>query len=386
MKENSGIKKFGRRRSFRYELMGTLLFSCMLLASCSFGDNSGVGNIPSGNGGKNCTHVGVFLPDRTTSDRWEHNDHPLLEETIKKAIPGVSIDYHNANGDSDAQLTQTTTGMVNGDCILVVAAHDSIAAEPIVAQAKAHNIPVIAYDRLIQSKDLDYYVSFNNTKVGSLQAKYIVDHYQTYKTADKPVRMALISGSQTDTNALLFSIGAHSVLDPLLATNELKIVNEVFTPDWSNTTAQTEMEAVLADNQNDIQIAYVANDGMAGSVITALENAKLTGKVLVTGQDATLGGLRNILQGKQSMTVYKPIAKEAQSVGDLVKALYDGNDVKKLTGENTTSTYNGGLIPSILDDPISVDIQNIKQTVIKDGYVSMSDLCKGLLRGSGNVC
>lgn len=386
MKKNLCTRHAVRRFLPWYKLVGTLLFSCLILTSCSFGDAGSTTNIPSGNDGKNCNRVGVFLPDRTTSDRWEHNDHPLLEAAINKAIPGVSIDYHNANGDSDAQITQTTTGMVNGDCILVVAAHDSIAAEPIVTQAKAHNIPVIAYDRLIQSKDVDYYVSFNNTRVGALQAQYIVDHYQAYKTAGNHVNMAIISGSQTDTNALLFSIGAHSILDPLLATSELVTVNEVFTPDWSNTTAQTEMEAVLADNKNDIQVVYVANDGMAGSVITALEGENLAGKVLVTGQDATIGGLRNILQGKQSMTVYKPITKEAQSVGDLVKALHDGTNIKGLTRGASTPTYNGGLIPSILDDPISVDVQNIKQTVIKDGYASKSVLCADLPAGTGNVC
>ncbi|GCE21098.1 hypothetical protein KDK_48980 [Dictyobacter kobayashii] len=309
----------------------------------------------------------------------------MLEAAITKAIPGAHVDYHNANGDTDAQMAQATTGMQDGDCILVVAAHDSIAAASIVTLAKAHNIPVIAYDRLLQSTDVNYYVSFNNIQVGALQAQYIADHYLTYKRGAQ-VNLTMISGSQTDTNALLFSIGAHTVLDPLLATHELSIINEVFTPDWSNPTAQTEMESVLADQKDDVQIAYVANDGMANSVIAALDSARLSGKVLVTGQDATVAGLRNILLGKQNMTVYKPIAKEAQSVGDLVKALHDGKDVKGLTGGATTPTYNGGNIPSILDNPISVDIHNIKQTVIKDGFVSKKDLCANLRPGTGNLC
>ncbi|GLV60248.1 sugar ABC transporter substrate-binding protein [Dictyobacter sp. S3.2.2.5] len=379
------IKRSGQRTLVWYQLAAALLFCGLLLTSCSLGDTAGSVNIPSGNGGKDCNRVGVFLPDRTTSDRWEHNDHPLLEAAITKAIPGVHFDYHNANGDSDAQLAQATTGMENGDCILVVAAHDSIAATPIVTMAKAHNIPVIAYDRLIQSPDLNYYISFDNIKVGALQAQYIVDHYQQYRRGFH-TNITMISGSQTDTNALLFSIGAHSVLDPMLAQHTLSIINEVFTPDWSNPTAETEMEAALADQKDDIQVAYVANDGMAGTAIQALDNAGLSGKVLVTGQDATVGGLRNILQGKQNMTVYKPIAKVAQSVGDLVKALHDGKDVKNLTHGAVTSTYNGGKIPSILDEPVSVDIHNISQTVIKDKYVSKKDLCAGLPAGTGDFC
>jgi D-xylose transport system substrate-binding protein len=378
------MKMFARWDRLNSLFPGLLILSLLILTSCNSA-TSNSGNLPSGAGGKGCTKVGILLPETTSSDRWETKDHPLLVQAVKAAIPNVQIDYNNAHDSSATQITQAEADLANGDCILVVGPHDSVAAAAIVAKAKAQNVPVIAYDRLIQSKDLNYYVSFNNIKVGQLQGQYIAAHYQEYQKAGTP-NIALISGSQTDTNALLFSMGAHSVLDPMFANGTLKNVAETFTPDWVNTTAQAEMEASLADQQNNIQVAYVANDGMAGGVITALQAVKLNGKVLVTGQDATAAGIHNILTGDQSMTVYKPIAKEAQSVGDLVKAINNGSDINALTKGVTTSTFDGGNIPSILDTPISVDRTNIASTVIADHYLTKDEVCNGLPAGTAGVC
>ncbi len=269
--------------------------------------------------------------------------------------------------------------------MLIVGPHDSVAAAAIVTKARAQGVPVIAYDRLIQSKYLNYYVSFDNVKVGQLQGQYIATHYQNYKKGNT-VNIVMISGSQTDTNALLFSMGVHLVLDPLFANDKLKYVSENFTPDWNNSTAQIEMETALTDQQNNIQIAYVANDGMANSAITALKAARLNKQVLVTGQDATIAGIHNILTGDQSMTVYKPIAQEAQSVGVLVKALYTGSNISTLTKNATTATFDGGNIPSVLDSPIIVDQTNIESTVIADKYISKSDVCNGIPAGTDGVC
>ena len=366
-----------------YILVGFLLITS-ILAACDSGMGTN-GNLPIGGGGKGCTKIGVLLPETASSDRWETKDHPLLLQAIKAAIPNVQIDYNNAHDSTATQLSQAQTDLANGDCILVVGPHDSVAASAIVAKAKAQNVPVIAYDRLIQSKDVSYYVSFDNVKVGQLQAQYISGHYPQYQKAG-PVSMVMISGSQTDTNALLFSEGAHSVLDPLFASGNLKNVYENFTPDWNNSTAQSEMETALSDQANNIQVAYAANDGLANSVITALKAVNLDGKVLVTGQDATVTGIHNILLGQQSMTVYKPIAKEAHTVGLLIKAIYDGASVASLTQGATTDTFDGGTIPSILDTPISVDRTNIQSTVIADGFIKKSDVCAGIAAGTAGVC
>lgn len=370
-----------------YLLIVMLALCGLLLASCdSGGGNGGSGGSHSSTpGGKGCTKVGILLPDTTSSVRWETKDHPLLVQAIRAAIPGVQIDYNNANGNSDTQLSQAEADLANGDCILVVGPHDSVAAASIVTKARAQGVPVIAYDRLIQSKYLNYYVSFDNVKVGQLQGEYIATHYQDYSKGGA-VNVVMISGSQTDTNALLFSMGVHLVLDPLFANGTLKYVSENFTPDWNNSTAQIEMETALTDQQNNIQIAYVANDGMADSSIAALKVARLNRRVLVTGQDATIAGIHNILTGDQSMTVYKPIAKEAQSVGILVKALYNGSNISALTNNATTATFDGGNIPSILDLPIMVDRTNIESTVIADKYISKSDVCNGIPAGTDGVC
>lgn len=382
-------------------LIGALVLSALLLASCDSGSSTSAGPTgPNGGGGKGCTKVGILLPETASSARWESKDHPLLVQAVQAAIPGVHIDYNNAGGDTNTQIQQAETDLANGDCILIVGAHDSVAAAVIVDKAKAQNVPVIAYDRMIESKDLNYYVSFDNVKVGQLQGQYIAEHYQeyapkaaippTYTTKNSPVtptpvNIMMISGSQTDNNALLFSEGVHNVLDPMFANGTLNNVYETFTPNWDNNTAQSEAERTLANKGNNIQIAYVANDGMAGGVINALKAANLDGKVLVTGQDATAAGVNAILLGEQNMTIYKPIAKEAQSTGELVKAIYDGTDTNTLTN-GTTITFNGGSIPSILDQPVMVDSSNIASTVIKDGYLSKSDVCTNVSSGTDGVC
>ena len=297
----------------------------------------------------------------------------------------MQIDFNNALDNETTQISQANKDLANGDCILVVAPRNSVTAATIVDKASSLNVPVIAYDRLIQSKKLNYYVSFDNLRVGQLQGQYIASHYQNYQK-DGAVNIVIINGSQTDNNALLFSQGMHAVVDPLLANGSLKNIAENFTPDWTPSNAQAEMEASLTDQQNNVQIAYVGNDNMADGVINALKAVNLNGKVLVTGQDATVTGIRNIITGQQSMTIYKPIAKEVQSTASLLKAIYDGTDTTALTQGQTVSTYDGGQIPSILDTPISIDHTNIAQTVLADKYVTKAELCDGLPAGTGGIC
>jgi D-xylose transport system substrate-binding protein len=381
------MKRVNRLDRVCFLCISMLIVSGMILTSCDSGVNATTTG-PQGQGGKGCTKVGILLPETTSSVRYETKDHPLLVKAVTAAIPNVHIDYNNAQGNSDTQLKQAEADLANGDCLLIVGPHDSVAAASIVTKALAQNVPVIAYDRFIQSKYLNYYVSFDNIKVGQLQGQYIASHYQQYQNPQKPgpVKIVMISGSQTDANALLFSQGVHSVLDPLFANNALQSVAENFTPNWDNSAAQAEMETALTDQQNNIQIAYVANDGMAGGVIAGLKGVGLDGKVLVTGQDATAAGIHDILAGQQSMTVYKPIDQEAQSTGELVKALYDGTDVATLTKGQTTPTFDGGNIPSILDTPIAVDKANIASTVIADHFLAKSDVCAGISAGTAGVC
>ena len=374
---------FRQVHGMRFLLIGACILSAFLLMSCDASTGSGP---YATNGGKGCTKVGILLPETNSSDRWESKDHPLLVQAVQSAIPGVHIDYTNAQGNSSLQLQQAETDLANGDCILIVGAHDSVAAAVIIAKAKAQNVPVIAYDRLIQSKDVNYYVSFDNVKVGQLQGQYVADHYLEYATKNRSVNIMMINGSQTDNNALLFSEGAHIALDPLFGRGALNNVYETFTPNWDNNFAQSEAETTLANQNNNIQIAYVANDSMAGGVINALKVANLAGRVLVTGQDANAAGITAILLGYQNMTVYKPISQEAKSTGELVQAIYKGTDTGTLTHGATTVSYDGGLIPSILDQPVMVDSTNIESTVIADGFLTRSVICQGVPPGTDHIC
>jgi len=374
------------RRSFS-TVFGIGLLMLLLAACGNSGTTTTTTTTTAPVNGKNCNKVGILLPETASSFRWDGVDRPDLIKDITAALPAGSPapDYNNAGGSASVQQSQAQADLTKGDCILVVGAYDGAAAAAIVTAAKAKNVPVIAYDRLIQSKDLAYYVSFDNVKVGQLQGQYIADHYQSYVSAGRN-NLIMIDGAQTDNNALLFKQGAHSVIDPLVASGKLKKVYETFTPNWDNNTAQIEMNGALTAVQNNVAVAYVANDGMANTVIAALKAKKLNGHVLVTGQDASVAGIQHILAGDQAMTVYKAITKEAQATADLVKALYAGTATSSLTNGATTMTSDGTAIPSVLETPVAVDKSNVQSTVIADGFVTLAQACQGLPSGTGGIC
>ena len=372
-----------RTRKVRLFTVFLGLFTIILvLAGCGNSGNSGSASTTGG--GKGCTKVGVLLPETSSSPRWETYDHPLLVSSIKQALPGVTVDETNAGGSSSVQQSQAEADLTRGDCILVVGAHDSSAAASIVTAAKRQNVPVIAYDRLIQSNDLNYYVSFDNVQVGKLQGQYIVDHYQSYVSSGHS-NIAFIKGSPTDNNALLFSQGAHDALDPIIQGGKLTNVYEQYTPDWDAAKGQQEMEAALTKNSNNIQAVLASNDDLAGGAIQALDPQNLAGKVIITGQDATVPGLQRILKGTQSMTVYKPIVKEAQATANLVAAISKGTSVSSLIN-GSVKTQGGASIQSVLETPISVDKSNIASTVIADNFVTKQQICAGIPAGTDGVC
>jgi D-xylose transport system substrate-binding protein len=358
----------------------------MALAGCtsSTGGNSSASGPYSA--AKGCEKVGFLIPESASSARWEGNDHPAMVAAIKQYMPNAQLDVQNAGGSDTTQLAQAESFLTKGDCILIVAPHDSTAAATIVEKALAQHVPVIAYDRLIQDKNTAFYVSFDNVKVGELQGQYIAQNYQSYVTANGNNNLVMINGSSTDNNAVLFKKGAHSALDPLISGGQLKSVYEQFTPNWDNPTAQNEMQAALTQTGNKVAVAYVANDGMAGTVIAALQQANLAGKVLVTGQDATVAGIQNILLGNQSMTVYKAIPKEANAAAQLAAALSAGSSTASLTNGATTATQDGGNLPSVLETPVSVDKTNIASTVLADGYVTKAEICANVPAGTDGVC
>lgn len=358
------------RSALRLILPGLAVLLCTL-AGCGFSNASA---------STGCKQIGVFMPDKTTS-RWENKDHPLLVQAIQKDLPGASIDYYNADNNAFTQRKQAIEALNKGACILVVAAVNSDTASSIVQQAREKNVPVIAYDRLIEDNSLTFYVSFDGVKVGALQGQYIVDHHHAGDN------VMMINGSPSDNNAVLFNQGALNVLQPLFSSGALHLVYSVFTLDWNSTFAQNEAQDALAQTHNTIQIAYVANDGMAGGVIAALQAAHLNRQVLVTGQDASVAGIQQILIGNQSMTVYKAISKEAEATAELIAALSNGTDTSTLVNGKTPTKF-GSQIPSILEQPVVVTKSNIQQTVLADGFVTKAEICSGLPPGTdtGGIC
>jgi D-xylose transport system substrate-binding protein len=364
----------------------TLLLGVTLVGVAACGTSTSTGNTTPVNG-KNCKHIGFLLPESATAARWEAADHPDVVAAIKKYLGNDAVvDAPNAQAVAATQQTQAEAELAQGACILVVAPVDSSAAATIVTEAKAKNVPVISYDRLIYSDNLNYYASFDGNAVGVAQATYIQQHYQDFVTKNGNNNLIMIDGSDTDNNAHLFGAGAHSILDPLIASGALKKVYEQYTPGWANDVAQTEAQAALTANHNQVAVMYVMNDGMANTVIAALQHVGLAGKVLVTGQDAQVSGIRNILLGTQSMTVYKPIAKLADSVGRLVAAISKGQDTSSIASAQVKNPNGQASIPSILNPVEEVDISNIKTTVIADNFVSVTDVCQGVPSGTGGVC
>ncbi|MCL6516129.1 sugar ABC transporter substrate-binding protein [Alicyclobacillus sp.] len=311
--------------------------------------------------------IALLLPETATSARYETQDRPDFEQTVQQLAPNIKVIYNNAQGNATTQQQQAEAAITNGAKVLVLDPVDSKAAATIVNEAQQAGVKVISYDRLITGANVDYYVSFDNEKVGQLQGQYIADH------TPKGGTVVMIDGAQTDNNALLFAKGAHDVLDPLFANGTLKKGYETYTPDWLPANGQREMEQALTQLNNKVDGVLVANDGLAGAVIQALRAQGLAGKVPVTGQDATDAGLHNILQGLQSMTVYKAVKQEAEAAAKLAVALAQGQqpDASLINGKVNNGTKD---VPSVLLTPVVVTKDNIQDTVIKDGYTTMDKI------------
>jgi D-xylose transport system substrate-binding protein len=314
------------------------------------------------------TTVGFLMSDYTTSARWQF-DRDFYIAALKKLDPDVNVVVDDAKTDQTRQQTQAASLLTSSAKVLIDVPVDSTQAAAIVRAAHDNTpaVPVIAYDRLINSSDVDSYVTFDPIAVGRQQAQYIVDHI-------KSGTLISIAGAQTDNNAIEFHAGAMQVLDPLVKSGRYKLAYDRYTPNWDSNTAQAETASALNNLGNKVDGILVANDGMAGGVVAALRAQHLDGKVIVTGQDATVAGLQNILIGEQSMTIYKPIRKLAEAAAAMTDAYLKGHKPK------TTSTMNNGKIdvPTVLLPVVTVTKANIKSTVVADGFVTKEQLCNGI--------
>jgi D-xylose transport system substrate-binding protein len=343
-----------------------------LTACGSSNNNKTTSSAASGSsGGGKAQKVAVLLPDTKSSVRWETADRPLLKAAFDAA--GVPVEIQNAQGDTSTQQQQAEQAITNGAKILLLTNLDSGSGAAIETLAKARGVKTIDYDRLTLKGSANYYVSFDNVKVGQLQGQGLVDCLNAAKVA-KP-RIAELNGSPDDNNATLFAQGYNSVLDPLYKGGKAVKVADQAVPNWDNQAALTIYEQMLQKANNKIDGVLAANDGLANSVISAQKARKLK-PVPVTGQDATPQGIQNILAGDQCMTVYKAIKKEADAASQLAIALSKGQQPPAglLNGKSNDGTRE---VPSVLLTPVTVTKANIKDTVIKDGFVKPSEICTG---------
>jgi D-xylose transport system substrate-binding protein len=331
----------------------------LTLAGCGSESDGG-----SGSGDKAEGKIGVILPDTKSSVRWESADRPALEAAFKDA--GVDYDIQNAEGDADKMATIADSMIADGVTVLAIVNLDSDSGASIEEKAGKQGVKTIDYDRLTLGGSADYYVSFDNVKVGELQGQGL-----DKCLAGKKSNVIYLNGSPTDNNATLFSQGAHSVLDK---NSAYKKVGEQAVPDWDNEKAVTIFEQLYTKVDGDVQGVYAANDGLAGSVISILQKNGQDGKVPVTGQDATVEGLQNILAGTQCMSVYKSAKQEAGALADAAIALAKGQ--KADTNGQTEDKTGNRQVPSILLTPKAITKDNVKD-VVDDGGQKASDICSG---------
>jgi D-xylose transport system substrate-binding protein len=253
--------------------------------------------------------------------------------------------------------------------VLVLDPVDSESAVAIVNKAEAQKVPVIAYDRIINDVNLDYYISYDNEKVGRLQAQALIDKLDD--DGKQGGSIVQINGAPTDNNAKLFKAGAHSVFD----TSGYKIAAEYDTPDWSADKAQDEMDqAITRLGKTGFVGVYAANDGTAGGAIAAMKGAGISPIPPTTGQDAELAGIQRILAGEQYMTVYKAVNPEAGDAATVAVALARGQKVPAdLVNQKTD---NGKIqVPSQIFDPVVVTKDNVKSTIVADKFWSVAQIC-----------
>lgn len=305
--------------------------------------------------------IGLSLPTQR-DERWVR-DRQKFEEMAKQN-PDVQLLVQVCDNDATKQLSQCENLLAKGIDVLILAPHDAVSAAGIVDRAHADDVPVLSYDRLVMdSPDLALYVSFDNEKVGELQGEYLV------KVAPKG-KYAIFAGSPTDNNASLYRSGALKKILPSVASGDIKIVSDQWITDWQPTIAMNLMQNILTENKNDIQAVLAPNDNTAGGIIQALEGVGLAGKVPVTGQDAEATAAQRIVQGTQSMTVFKDTRKSAAAAFEAAVKL------AKKENPGATSKINNKKkdVPAILLTATVVTKDNIDKELIDSGYLKKSQV------------
>ena len=302
--------------------------------------------------GATVTKIGFLLDDQ--HERWVR-DRELFLERLK--MQDVQVTVEIADGDQEKQNAQADKLLADGVNVLVVVPHDMNGAASLVEKAKAKKVPVISYDRLIRDADVDLYITFENEKVGEMQANYVVQKVPTGN-------YVIIHGAKSDNNSVMVRDGRMRVLEPYIKKGDIKVVAEGWT-DWKPEQAAALVTAALDKNKNRVAAILAPNDVTAGAVVEVLEKRGLAGKIPVTGQDAELDAARRIVAGTQAMTVYKPISALTRLAAAWATRLADGEK------PDAATTLNNGKrdVPTMMVAPIAVDKGNLDTILIGDGFL-----------------
>lgn len=297
--------------------------------------------------------IGLLMSDLRL-ERWQ-KDRDLFTEAAEAM--GAKVYTQSANGNVITQISQIENMISRGVDVLVIVPENGEVLGNVLAEAKAEGIKVLAYDRLIKFADIDLYVSFDNIRVGEMQAEALLKR--------KPKgNYFLMGGSPTDNNAKMFRQGQMNVLQPAIDAKKINIVGDQWAMGWSAEAALNIMENGLTANANKIDAVVASNDSTAGGAIQALAAQGLSGKVVISGQDADLAAMRRIVAGTQTMTVYKPISTLAKTSAEMAVKLARGEKIK-IDGYVNNGEKD---VDAVLLTPISVNKSNLDSTVIADGY------------------
>jgi D-xylose transport system substrate-binding protein len=367
-----------------------VLLAVVGLIAAACGDDGGGGGDGDGDGGGEGS-IWVLLPDTESSTRWEEDDRRFFGQffTDEGLADGEDFTIVNAEGDAATQQSQAEQAIADGASVIVLTSLDTGSGAAIIDQAAEAGVDVVEYDRFnTGGAGGAAYVSFDNVQVGATMAEILEPAIEALPV-DVP-RVVELNGGEEDNNSFLFKAGYDAVVQEHVEAGDWELAADQHVPGWDNAEAQTIMEQILVDENNDVDAVFAANDGLAASAINALEGAGI-GPVPVSGQDATAIGMQNILLGKQTMSVYKPIEAEAAVAAAVALALRAGEDINAIdpgfefsiigieaaTGQPTDAPEGEGVVPYFGLVPIGVTADNIADTVIADGFRTVEEICVG---------
>ena len=335
--------------------------------------------------------IWVLLPDSASSPRWEADDRRFFTQGFEEAglVEGEDFTIVNAEGDSATQISQAEQAVAAGASVILLVNLDSGSGATIIDIAREGGAKVIDYDRLTAEGDgADVYISFDNVAVGATMAEVLEPEIDALGV-DVP-QVVMLNGSETDNNAFLFRDGYAAVAEARAEAGDWNIVDDQYVPDWDAENAQTIMEQILVGASNEVDAVFAANDNIANAVINALENAGLDATAVpLSGQDASVVAMQNILLGKQSMSVYKPIEPLAGVAAAAALVLRDGGDPGTVEGDfetiaistdrnfPTDEAVGPGVVLYLALNPTAVTADNMADTVIADGFRTWDEICTG---------